>query len=208
LHADHLHPAQTEAYEEAHATFSEREYEADCKHERAVEADRERTNTAAMVVENMHRDAQHQMDQHGLLEYDLGDAMVNVALKKENIEASDVLTRLRSDKSDALMQRFRDSNRAKRTRINVLEASISSTPFFPASKKRRDAATERDGAKGPLAVTQVWRVFLYLHTYIYIYIIRMCKYTYIYVPVFRVCTTIIPNCWSGQYDTHNCCLFL
>ena len=35
----------------------------------------------------------------------------------------------------------------------------------------------------------------------------MCIYTYTYVPVFRVCTIIILNCWSGQYDTCNCCLF-
>jgi len=175
--AREVHDAQTEAYAEAHAAFSERAYEVECKHERTVEVDCERTNTAAMVVENMHRDAQQQMDQNGLLEYDLGDAMEeNVALKKENIEASDALTRLRSGKAlaDSLIQRFIDSDRAKRTRINVLEAITSGAPFFSASKKRRDAATEQDRAKGHLAVIQVWWVFLYC---IYICI----QYVYIYI---------------------------
>jgi hypothetical protein len=63
---------------------------------------------------------------------------VIVVLKKENIEASDLLNWLRSDKalSDAHIQRLNDSIRAKRTRINALEssASTSSAPFFPAAK--------------------------------------------------------------------------
>jgi len=111
----------------------------------------ESTNIAAQIVENMHRDAQQQIDQNGLLEYDLGDAMeVNVALKTENIEASDALTRLRSVKalSDVQIQRLRDSDRAKRTRINALEASTSSAPF---------SLTEN----------------IYTYVYIYIYI-RTC----------------------------------
>jgi len=133
----------------------------------------------------MHRDAQQQqMDQNGLLEYDLGDAMeVNVALKTENIEASDALTRLRSAKalSDVQIQRLRDSDRAKRTRINALEASTSSAPFSEKMprcgnrKRRRQGLSRRDpGTDDVLILIYTYTytlyicVYIHIHTYLYL----------------------------------------
>jgi len=126
--------AKTTKYAETHAAYSEHAHDAERKHERALEASCERADIAAQVLESMRRDVQRHMDESGLLEYDLGDAkQVIVVLKKENIQASDLLNRLRSDKvlSDAHIQRLNDSIRAKRPRINALEssASTSSAPF-------------------------------------------------------------------------------
>jgi len=124
--------ALIEEHAEAHAAFSERSYDADRKHEltlsTTVDASCERANIAAQVVESMHRDAQQHIDESGLLEYELGDAKeVIVVFKKQNIQASDLLNRLRSDKalSDVHMQRLSDSIRAKRTRVSAFEPSTS-----------------------------------------------------------------------------------
>jgi hypothetical protein len=129
--------ALREEYAEAHAAYSERSYEAERKHELAVDVSCKRANIAAQVVDSMHQDAQLHMDESGLLEYDLRHE-IRVAL-----DVSDAKTTKYAEAHVAYSERAYDAER-KHERALQVSCERADIAAQVVESMRRDAQRQMD----------------------------------------------------------------